>query len=109
MCTTDDWPTASGREHYRPDSFAADGFVHLSTPGQVELPANRLFHGRDDVLLLVLDPDLLDAPLRWEPGVPTDPAAMRFPHLYGPIPVCAVRRAVPYRRDAGGRFGTPRL
>lgn len=109
MCTTDDWPMGPDHDHYRPDSYAADGFVHLSTPEQVSLPANRIFAGRDDVLLLVLDPDLLGAPVRWEPGVPDDPQSMRFPHLYGPVPVGAVRRVVAYRRDANGRFGPPGL
>ena len=58
-------------------------FIHLSTPQQVHLPANRLYRGREDLVLLHIDPSLLDAPVRWEPGVATDPESMLFPHLYG--------------------------
>ena len=88
---------AAGWEEARAEgSIAASpgvGFVHLSTPDQVTLPANRLFRSRPDVLLLVLDPDRLGVEVRFEPGGPGDPASMRFPHAYGPVPTSAVRAA----------------
>ena len=76
-------------------------------PDQVALPANRLYAGRDDLLLLVIDPARLTAEVRWEPGVPTDPASMEFPHLYGPLPVAAVTNVVPWRPGADGVFAEP--
>ncbi|WP_280268078.1 DUF952 domain-containing protein [Nocardia wallacei] len=90
MCTRAEWEAARATGQRRPPSLDEAGFIHLSTPRQVHLPANRLFADHDDLVLLWLDPDLLAAPVRWEPGVPTDPASMRFPHLYGPLPVAAV-------------------
>lgn len=78
--------------------------MHLSTPGQVHLPANRLFAGRDDMVLLRLDPARLGAPVRWEPGVPGDDPDMRFPHLYGPLPVAAVVAVRHYRPGPDGRY-----
>lgn len=74
-----------------------EGFVHLSTADQVHLPAARLFPGRRDLVLLVVDAGRLTDPVRFEPGVPTDPASLRFPHLYGPLPAPAVVAVVPYR------------
>ncbi|WP_164860632.1 DUF952 domain-containing protein [Rhodococcus sp. X156] len=82
-------------------------FVHLSTPEQVALPANRLFAGRADVLLLRVDPQRLTGEVRWEPGVPGDPESMRFPHLYAPLPVSAVVGVLAYRPGPDGRFGAP--
>uniref|UniRef100_UPI00128FF1A0 DUF952 domain-containing protein n=1 Tax=Mycobacterium avium TaxID=1764 RepID=UPI00128FF1A0 len=53
------------------------------------------------------DPDRLAAPLLLEPGVPTDPASMLFPHLYGPLPVTAVHAVTDYR--PGPDAGFPRV
>jgi uncharacterized protein (DUF952 family) len=88
----------------RPDSLDAAGFVHLSTPEQVHLPANRLYAGRGDLVLLRIDPARLTSEVRWEPGVATDPDSMVFPHLYGPLPATAVISVTSYRPDANGRF-----
>jgi uncharacterized protein (DUF952 family) len=101
------WLGARSAGEIRPDSLADVGFVHLSTARQVHLPANRLFFGRKDMVLLLLDPERLDAPVRWEPGVPQDPDSMRFPHLYGPVPTAAVTDVVDYLPDASGMFTAP--
>ncbi|HKP40185.1 DUF952 domain-containing protein [Mycobacterium sp.] len=105
ICSADDWRLAQIRGEHRPDSLDANGFVHLSTPEQVHLPANRLYAGRTDLVLLRIDPARLSSPVRWEPGVPTDPDAMVFPHLYGALPAAAVINVTPYLPDASGRFG----
>lgn len=104
LCSTEEWLTAQRSGELRPDSLSVQGFVHLSAPEQVHLPANRLYSGRGDLVLLHIDPAKLSDPVRWEPGVPTDPEAMLFPHLYGPLPVDAVTTITPYAPDAQGRF-----
>lgn len=104
LCTAEEWARAQESGERRPPSLAEQGFVHLSAPEQVHLPANRLFAGRRDLVLLRLDPDRLGAPVRWEPGVPSDPAAMTFPHLYGPVPTAAVIGVTVYLPDETGAF-----
>jgi uncharacterized protein (DUF952 family) len=104
LCGMKDWEAAQTRGELRPDSLSAVGFVHLSTPEQVHLPANRLYAGRTDLVLLRIDHARLSSPIRWEPGLPDDPDGMVFPHLYGPLPVEAVIRVTSYRPDADGRF-----
>lgn len=99
--------TAEWRAHLRAGAIIPGTFVHLSTPEQVALPANRLFAGRDDLNLLVLDPARIGVQVRYEPGLPTDPPSMRFPHAYGPVPTTAVLAVVPYR--ATGDFVAPTL
>jgi uncharacterized protein (DUF952 family) len=104
ICSQADWARAQQRGEHRPDSLAYAGFVHLSASNQVHLPANRLYAGRTDLVLLHVDTSRLEAPLRWEPGTPADPAAMLFPHLYGPLPVHAVIGVTDYRTGPDGRF-----
>ncbi|MCY4666369.1 MAG: DUF952 domain-containing protein, partial [Rhodococcus sp.] len=47
MCTREEWARAQQLGERIPDGFEAEGFVHMSTPAQVHLPANRIFAGRD--------------------------------------------------------------
>ena len=101
LCGAEQWAQARAGGGIHPD---AAGFIHLSTPEQVHLPANRLYRGRSDLVLLHVDPARLDAPVRWEPGVATDPESMLFPHLYGALPVTAVIRVTDYRPGGDGSF-----
>ncbi len=102
LCSAASWSHAQRSGELQPQPH--DEFIHLSTPEQVHLPANRLYRGRRDLVLLYIDPGRLRSPLRWEPGAPTDPQAMVFPHLYGPLPVGAVIDVVAYRPGSDGAF-----
>ena len=107
LCGAQEWSRARGRGGIRPEASGSDAagqFIHLSTPEQVHLPANRLYRGRDDLVLLHVDPALLDSPVRWEPGVATDPESMLFPHLYGALSVGTVINVTSYRPCADGSF-----
>jgi uncharacterized protein (DUF952 family) len=104
LCGAREWEDARPTGEVRPESLGEVGFVHLSAPSQVHLPANRLFTGRTDLVVLLIDPTRLTAPLRWEPGVPTDPESMLFPHLYGVLPAAAVFDVQSYLPGPDGRF-----
>ncbi|WP_137147805.1 DUF952 domain-containing protein [Mycolicibacterium sp. CR10] len=104
LCSAQEWESARRDGEHHPASLAAVGFVHLSTPQQVHLPANRLYAGRTDLVLLRIEPARLTSPVRWEPGVADDPDGMVFPHLYGPLPVAAVISVTAYLPGADGRF-----
>lgn len=102
LCSRPQWDAARRDGGIRPEP--AVGFVHLSRQEQVHLPANRLFAGRTDLVLLYLDPARLGSPVRWEPGMPGDPAGMVFPHLYGSLSADAVVTVEAYRPGPDGRF-----
>ncbi|MBU3065948.1 DUF952 domain-containing protein [Nocardia sp. NEAU-G5] len=104
LCTREEWDRARAEGVRRTPALGSEGFVHLSAPRQVHLPANRLFAGRNDVVLLWLDPDRLGSPVKWEPGVPSDPDSMLFPHLYGPLPAAAVVSVTDYRPGPDGTY-----
>jgi uncharacterized protein (DUF952 family) len=99
-----DWERAKADAEHRPPSLDDVGFVHMSAVTQVHLPANRLYAGRTDMLLLWCDPAKFDDAVRWEPGVPSDPQSMLFPHLYGPLPTAAVLSVSPYLPRGDGTF-----
>lgn len=73
-----------------------DGFIHFSTEAQVAETARRHFAGQEDLLLIAVDADVLGDRLRWEPSRGGD----LFPHLYGSLPLTAVRRVQPLPSDA---------
>jgi uncharacterized protein (DUF952 family) len=72
-----------------------DGFIHFSAAGQVAQTAAIHFGGQTGLILLAVDPDLLDGDLRWE----ISRGGARFPHLYGTMPVAAVVGAHPLPAD----------
>ena len=98
----------SSRASYQPGepivapSLDTEGFVHCSDFGTVHLPANRLYAGRTDLVLLEIDPALVDVPVRWEQGAPPDPNGAWFPHVYGPIPAAAVVAVHDFPASADG-------
>lgn len=95
---------ADGSQPYAPPSLAAEGFVHCSTVDQVAGTARLLFAGNDDLLLLVVDPRLVDAEVRHEDlyGIGQD-----FPHVYGPIPRTAIVEVRRFPPGPGGRWSRP--
>jgi uncharacterized protein (DUF952 family) len=121
----DEWVAAGyGAAGYRPASLDTEGFIHFSAPEQVAGTANRFYTGREDLLLVVVDPSKLTAELRWEPpaGSSPDPApdsdprsgsghrdrrdGELFPHLYGPIDAGAVVAVHSFIPSRNGEFST---
>ena len=108
IAVRDEWERAvANRAGYVPDRYAIDGFVHCSSPAQVLGPANRLFRGRTDLLLLVIEPARLGARVVEEQGDPG--SAETFPHVYGPVDLDAVTRVVAFPPGPDGRFALPNI
>jgi uncharacterized protein (DUF952 family) len=91
----------------RTPSLDTQGFVHCSDFGTMHLPANRIYAGRTDLTLLVVDPALVPAPVRWEAADPPQPGGPLFPHVYGPIPMTAVVGTHDLPPDEDGTFHLP--
>ncbi|MDD7937856.1 DUF952 domain-containing protein [Actinomycetospora lutea] len=111
LCTRAELDAARAEGARCPPSLDDVGFVHCSDPGTVHLPATRLFAGRSDVVVLVVDPARLDVPVRWEPGVGAgggeDPRGPWFPHVYGPLSLDAVVAVHDLTPGADGTFRPP--
>jgi len=93
------WEQARACGELRPRSLVEEGFAHCSFAGQLLGTLQRHFPGRDDVLILELDPASIDAPIRVEDSYGS---GQEFPHVYGPIAVSAVTGVRPARAVIDG-------
>ncbi|WP_201797706.1 DUF952 domain-containing protein [Bellilinea caldifistulae] len=75
---------------YRSDSLRVEGFIHCSTREQVMEVAERLFSDRTDVVVLEIDQESLPVEVRYEIA----PNGNAYPHVYGEIPLEAIRRVL---------------
>lgn len=100
----EEWETAVLHPPYAPPSLAREGFIHCSTPEQVLLPANSLYHGRRDLLLLCLDESLIEAEVIYEDCYAS---GLKFPHIYGPLNPDAVGQVTPFPCQTDGSFQLP--
>lgn len=88
ICPRDLWATAEAQGRFTGAPVdVADGFIHFSTAPQAAETATRHFSGVHDLLLVAVDTEDLGAALRFEPSRGGD----LFPHLYGDLPLGAVR------------------
>lgn len=94
-----DWEQAQQSGQYWTPVNQAEGFIHCSKPEQILAVAERYFAGRQDLLLLWIDPLALQAELRWEPV-----GEELYPHLYGPLNLDSVQAALPFLPDEDGLF-----
>jgi len=103
ITTIQDWDAAQARGRYEAPSLTDEGFIHCSTSAQVVATANRFYAGREDLVLLTIDPRQLAAEVRYENTMGGDEL---FPHVYGSIELAAVTNARTWRPE-DGRFTTP--
>jgi uncharacterized protein (DUF952 family) len=82
-----------------------DGYIHLSAGDQVAQTAARHFAGQDDLVIVAIEAEALGTALVWEPAR----GGALFPHLYGPLPLGAVRWVKPLPLGGDGRHHLPAL
>jgi uncharacterized protein (DUF952 family) len=106
ICTAMEWREAERVGAYHgSEADQRDGFIHLSSAEQVAETAARHFAGQSDLVLLAVEAAALGDRLRWEPSR----GGALFPHLYGELPLQAVRRFDPLPLDPDGRHRLPPL
>ena len=68
-----------------------DGFIHLSAAHQVRATAQKHFFGKMDLVLISVAQENFGPSLKWEASRGGD----LFPHIYGPLQLDAISKAVP--------------
>lgn len=99
-----DWEKAKKNGIYTPPSLEAEGFIHCSTRAQVINTANNYFKDQSNLLLLWIDAENVQFPIRYEDLLGE---GTLFPHIYGQLNLDAVVRASPLRRGEDGGFIFP--
>jgi uncharacterized protein (DUF952 family) len=92
------------RGEYRPAAFAREGFIHCSYERQVLATADRIFRGRDGLVLVEIDARQLTCPVVVEN---LEGGAELYPHVYGPLPMQAIQAVHPFPCDDRGSFILP--
>jgi uncharacterized protein (DUF952 family) len=106
ICDRAAWDAAARAGVYRGSEVdARDGFIHFSAAAQLGETAARHFAGQTDLMLVAVDGDALGTALKWE----RSRGGALFPHLYGALPVAAVRWAKPLADEVAGRRALPEL
>lgn len=88
-----EWEAGDDLRSTRGLDLADVGFVHLAFVWQVQAVLDRFYADVSQPLLLLrVDPDLLQGPVRVEPPAGSTEG---FPHLYGPLLPAAVVEVLP--------------
>ncbi len=86
-----DWEAGLSTGQYRRSTRGLTldevGYIHCSFEDQVDRVARYAFAGATGLVLLSIDPLLVDAEIRYEK---VDGSNELFPHIYGPVNVNAV-------------------
>jgi|GEM_PF-175185 uncharacterized protein (DUF952 family)/predicted cupin superfamily sugar epimerase len=98
ICTRAAAEAARASGSYRTASLDTEGFIHMSQAHQVHTVLDAFYAGQPDLVLLLVVPQLLRSPLRFEapstlphaPGALLPDASQLFPHLYGALNMDAV-------------------
>jgi uncharacterized protein (DUF952 family) len=98
------WERAVKAGSYTADSLGRQGFIHCSTGEQVLSVADCIFAGRQGLVLLCIQEDLLAAEVKYEN---LEGGAKLFPHVYGPINLEAVRDVLDFHPSSDGTFELP--
>jgi len=88
VCRRTEWQYAQTTGVYNGSSQdAADGFTHFSGPAQVKASVAKHRAGQDNLVIIAVNQQLLGETLKWE----VSRGGQLFPHLYGPLPLSAVK------------------
>lgn len=102
-----DWQRAQQTGFFASADLVAEGFIHSSEQHQILETARRYYAERADLVLLEWDEAALaTAGVRVE----REWVASRgqyFAHVFGPVPLAAVRRSWPFAVDNAGNLQLP--
>ena len=98
----EDWQKAAQEGKYTPVEYFSEGYVFACYQEQLNGIANFLFREYKKLLVLEIDPELLNCPVK---EVLSVGGHQLVPQIHGAIPVSAVVRTFYLERENGKPFG----
>ena len=106
VCHMHEWRAAAAGRYCGSSQDTQDGFIHFSAAHQVVESVAKHRAGQTGLVLIAADPDRLGPTLKWE----ASRGGALFPHLYGDLPLAAVKWVSDLPLDAAtGRHAFPEL
>lgn len=93
------WETRKNKEYWGKRNVDAEGFIHCSTVEYFWRVAPNFTDVEDELVLICLDENKLEAEVRYEDG---DNCGREYPHVYGMINNDAVIAVLPFIKDKDG-------
>ena len=99
-----EWDLARTIGEYKPQGYDREGFMHCSYHHQLLTVAHRFYKGQDGLVILIIEPSTISNSLIEEN---LEGGTELYPHIYCPLPINSVIKAVAFPCDADGGFQLP--
>ena len=96
-----EWLACANKSEYLPGRYDNDKFIHCSDSHQIESVLNCMFKGKNNLVLLKIDPTKLTAQTIYESP---QGANEKFPHIYGTINKNAIIKVFELKCNKNGKF-----
>lgn len=100
-----EWNNAQAEGEYLPQGFAEEGFIHCSYSHQILTVAHRFYKGQNGLVILVIESSTMNSSLVEEN---LEGGTELYPHLYSPLPINSVVKAVAFPCNIDGSFTLPK-
>lgn len=95
------WEKTKNNNCYHPLSLDLEGFIHASTSEQILPTLNRIFRGKTDLVLLVIDTERVESKIKYEYS---SRSGEKHPHIYGEVPMISIESIYEIKPGKDGSF-----
>lgn len=81
------WQEAKRNGYYVPESLREEGYIPCARPSQLIEVIARIFQGREDLLMVCIDEERVEAEIKYEDLYDS---GEKYPHIYGKLNLNAV-------------------
>lgn len=96
------WEERKNKEQWGKRAIESGGFIHCSTVEYFWRVAPNFKNVQEEMVLLCIDEELLNAEVRYEDG--SNNQGRLYPHVYGLINNNAVVAVLPFLKDEDGNY-----